>query len=134
MTLVKNLGQLQALFISTTPPDNTYMLWYDTNTGVNSIKYYDIELGQWVLLSSGGGVSVGYSYRADRVILSTTNPTVVSFSLDLGTQDTDIVLNANIYDANGDEVVGTITNITKSGFTVEPSVTGTIHYRATLRK
>lgn len=54
MTLVKNLGQLQALFISTIPPENIYMLWYDTNTGVNAIKYYDVELDQWRLLGAGG--------------------------------------------------------------------------------
>ena len=43
----RNLGQVQALWISTVAPTNTAMIWYDTNTGVNSHKYYDVSTSTW---------------------------------------------------------------------------------------
>ena len=42
-----NLGQVQALWISTNPPTNTAMLWYDINTGVFLQKYYNIQTSTW---------------------------------------------------------------------------------------
>ncbi len=48
----KNLGLVKAIHAGLAPPSNTVMLWYDTNVGVKKQKYYDVVLGQWVLLAS----------------------------------------------------------------------------------
>lgn len=43
----KNLGQVQALWVSSTAPTNTNMLWFDTNTGIKKHKYYDTDTSTW---------------------------------------------------------------------------------------
>ena len=50
--VTKNLGQVAAIYIDSIPPDNTKLLWYDTNTYV--IKYFDIPTDSWVSLLVGG--------------------------------------------------------------------------------
>ena len=53
----KNLGLVQAIQAGTTPPSNTKMLWYDTNSGVNLQKYYNLISSSWVPLTSGSNFS-----------------------------------------------------------------------------
>ncbi len=48
----ENLGLVKAIHIGTVPPVNVVLLWYDTNTGVNIHKYYDLVLTQWVPLNT----------------------------------------------------------------------------------
>jgi len=68
---VKNLGQVQALWIGTTAPVNTTMLWYDINVGVRLHKYYNSETSLWEpfiintatepLFRSGSTIEIHYS-------------------------------------------------------------------------
>jgi hypothetical protein len=48
----KNLGLVKAIHVGTTPPTNTVMLWYDTNSGVNIHKYYNVVTTLWVALNT----------------------------------------------------------------------------------
>lgn len=50
-TTVKDLGLIQGILPGLTAPTNIMQLWYDTNTGVNALKYYDVSSSSWVLLS-----------------------------------------------------------------------------------
>ncbi len=45
--VTKNLGQIAALFVGTTPPSNINMIWYDNNIGQKIHKYYDTSLSSW---------------------------------------------------------------------------------------
>lgn len=45
---VKNLGQVSAIVFGNTPPEKTFLLWYDENE--STIKYYDLEQKAWVPL------------------------------------------------------------------------------------
>lgn len=48
-----DLGQVALLKISSVPPTNTKLLWYDTNIGVGQkIKYYETANGTWQLITS----------------------------------------------------------------------------------
>jgi hypothetical protein len=49
----KNLGQVAAMHIGTVAPVNIKMLWYDTNVGVNIVKYYDTVSLTWKSFISG---------------------------------------------------------------------------------
>lgn len=50
MTLItKDLGLVQALHSGSTPPQNTKLLWYDTNTGLH--KFYIVATQTWTPLS-----------------------------------------------------------------------------------
>jgi hypothetical protein len=71
---VKNLGLVKAIHTGTTAPDNTAMLWFDTNVGVNIHKYYNLVSGQWVAfiineatapLVRGGDGTISISYDAN---------------------------------------------------------------------
>lgn len=57
MSGTKNLGLVKAIHVGTTPPNNTIMLWYDTNIGVNVHKYYDTTLLTWKPLNTPPGGS-----------------------------------------------------------------------------
>ncbi len=48
----KNLGLVKAIHVGTTPPNNTILLWYDTNSGQNVHKYYDLTLSDWKALNT----------------------------------------------------------------------------------
>jgi hypothetical protein len=43
----KNLGLVQAIWVGTSAPSNTSMLWYDISEGVNLHKYYKISSSTW---------------------------------------------------------------------------------------
>lgn len=47
---VKNLGQVSAVVVRSTPPKVTFILWYDTT--VKRLKYYDPNVSRWVLFDS----------------------------------------------------------------------------------
>lgn len=46
----KNLGQVKAIYIGTTPPTNTNMLWRDTSITPKTYKEYIDSTGQWEAL------------------------------------------------------------------------------------
>lgn len=52
MALTKNLGLVKAIHVGTTPPNNTMLLWYDTNPGIFVHKYYDTNLSVWTPLNT----------------------------------------------------------------------------------
>lgn len=53
MTTTLNLGLVKLVHVSTTPPVNINMIWYDDNIGIKQHKYYDTVTSNWVLLGSG---------------------------------------------------------------------------------
>ena len=56
---VKNLGLIRAILSGTAPPENIRILWYDTNTGINIHKFYNVTTQTWEPLAGGStGVSV----------------------------------------------------------------------------
>jgi hypothetical protein len=127
---IKNLGTIQAIWIGTTAPSNTAMLWYDTNTGIYKHKYYDIPTSTWLYLSNTANQN---NYRAGRVIFASVAAQVIAFSTALGSVDADVVITRSMQDASGDDVVPKITSITKNGYTCTPAVAGTLHYHAFLK-
>lgn len=48
----KNLGLVKLVHVSTLPPTNINMIWYDDNIGIKRHKYYDTILSAWVLLGA----------------------------------------------------------------------------------
>jgi len=57
----KNLGQVSGVFIGTTPPDNTILIWYDNTPNQKLHKVYDINLSQWVVLDKNTISTITYS-------------------------------------------------------------------------
>lgn len=55
----QNLGLIQAIKISTTPPTNTAQIWFDDNVGQKVHKVYDTISGTWVLLAPNAGQGFG---------------------------------------------------------------------------
>lgn len=47
----KNIGQVSGLFIGTTTPENTALIWYDTSTNQRCHKVYDFVTKSWVSLN-----------------------------------------------------------------------------------
>jgi hypothetical protein len=47
MSTTKNLGQVASLKRGVTPPTNVSLLWFDTNTGVNKLKFYNSDTSSW---------------------------------------------------------------------------------------
>ena len=127
---IANLGTIQAIWIATTAPSNTAMLWYDTNTGIYKHKYYDIPTSTWLYLNNTANQN---NYRAGRVTFATTAAQVVTYSTQLGLADADVVIIPHFYNLSGQPVTVTITSITKTSFTATPSVTGVLHYHAFLK-
>lgn len=68
--LEKDLGFIQAIFVSTTPPINTKQIWFDDNVGQKVHKVYNVILGMWVLLAP----NVGQGFR----VYSEPNTTATS--------------------------------------------------------
>lgn len=62
----KNLGQVAGLFIGTTPPDNTSLIWYDSTPSMQCHKVYSVTLGQWVVLDDNTILAVEYSVLRNR--------------------------------------------------------------------
>lgn len=62
----KNLGQVAGLFIGTTPPDNTSLIWYDSTPSMQCHKVYSVTLGQWVVLDDNTILAVEYSVLRGR--------------------------------------------------------------------
>lgn len=54
-----NLGLVQAVKISTTPPTNTAQIWFDNNVGQKVHKVYATVSGTWVLLAPNAGQGFG---------------------------------------------------------------------------
>ncbi len=53
----KNLGNVRALIVSSTPPTNTDLLWRDTSVSPNKTKEYDTLALQWVDLRALPGAT-----------------------------------------------------------------------------
>ena len=77
MAKTKNFGQISAIYINTTAPNNIKLLWYDNNVGVKQVKFYDTLIGQWVQLSNGG---VSSPYRQGVEIIFANSINMVNFS------------------------------------------------------
>ena len=50
--MIKDLGQVAAIYIGTTEPINYTLLWLDTNTNPGVYKAYDSNLKRWVPLAT----------------------------------------------------------------------------------
>lgn len=48
--MTQNLGLVKLVHTGTNPPVNTMMIWFDSNTGVNIHKYYDVPSTSWLPL------------------------------------------------------------------------------------
>lgn len=66
MAGTKNLGQVAGLFIGTTPPENTSLIWYDNTPSMQCHKVYSVTLGQWVVLDDSTILAVEYSVLRNR--------------------------------------------------------------------
>lgn len=66
MAGTKNLGQVAGLFIGTTPPENTSLIWYDSTLSMQCHKVYSVTLGQWVVLDDNTILAVEYSVLRNR--------------------------------------------------------------------
>ena len=49
----KNVGQVAGMHVSTTPPENIKMIWWDSTPSQLCHKIYDSKLKQWVILNQG---------------------------------------------------------------------------------
>lgn len=66
MAGTKNLGQVAGLFIGTTPPENTSLIWYDSTPSMQCHKVYSVAAGQWVVLDDDMILAVEYSALRNR--------------------------------------------------------------------
>lgn len=62
--MAKNLGQVEGLYIGSSAPTNTALIWYDTSS--NKHKVYDISLGAWKVLDPTSITSITYSSLVSR--------------------------------------------------------------------
>ena len=60
----KNIGQVAGLFIGTTAPANTTLIWYDSASRVH--KVYNTSLGAWTVLDQQSITSITYSGLVNR--------------------------------------------------------------------
>ena len=67
----KNIGQVAGLFIGTTAPTNTALIWYDSSSHAH--KVYNTSLGAWTVLDQQSITSITYSGLVNRA--STTGLT-----------------------------------------------------------
>ncbi len=49
--IIKNLGPIAAIIISTTAPVNKKILWYDDNIGIKKIKFWNTVSSLWEVLN-----------------------------------------------------------------------------------
>lgn len=61
MPQTQNLGQVAGLFIGTSAPSNTTLIWYDSTPGICLHKVYDIRLSSWVVLDDEVISAIEYS-------------------------------------------------------------------------
>lgn len=57
----KNIGQVSGVFLGTTPPSNTSLIWYDTTPSQRCHKVYDASLNTWVIIDQNIVSSITYS-------------------------------------------------------------------------
>jgi hypothetical protein len=79
MTETRNLGLVKAIFVGTTPPTNTQVLWYDTSLAAPIHKYFDTLTEMWVPLQATSTETD--SYRLG--MFNVNNSTDVVFSSEL---------------------------------------------------
>ena len=70
MSGTKNLGQVAGLFIGTSAPSNTTLIWFDSTPAIQCHKVYNQALDQWVVLDNSVISPITYS---EIVTLSTGN-------------------------------------------------------------
>lgn len=57
----KNLGQVAAIWLGTTAPENTSLIWFDTTPAIRKHKVYDEDLADWVVLDNDAISAITYS-------------------------------------------------------------------------
>lgn len=133
MAETRNLGQISAIYIGTTAPTNTKLIWYDDNVGEKIHKYYDVLTETWIPLIDANKEDY---YRYDEC--SINGVTNVVFRSEMSSDN--YMVNIEAFEAtNGDMVRSgvTIDNLTTVGFRFTPPSryqTGIIRYKATLIK
>lgn len=76
MSTTRNLGLVKAIFVGTTAPSNTQVLWYDTSLPAPIHKYYDTLTTSWVALNQPD--SNADHYRLNSYSISGTTTVVFS--------------------------------------------------------
>jgi hypothetical protein len=61
MSGTKNLGQVAGLYIGTSAPSNTTLIWYDSTPAIKCHKVYNESLGQWIILDNTVISAITYS-------------------------------------------------------------------------
>lgn len=56
----KNLGQVSGLWIGTSAPSNTSLIWYDSTPAIRCHKVYSASLSAWVVLDQSSISSITY--------------------------------------------------------------------------
>ena len=57
----KNLGQVAAIWLGTSAPENTSLIWFDTTPAIRKHKVYDEDLADWVVLDNDAISAITYS-------------------------------------------------------------------------
>lgn len=57
----KNLGQVSGLWIGTSAPSNTSLIWYDSTPAIRCHKVYSVSLSAWVVLDQSSISSITYT-------------------------------------------------------------------------
>lgn len=57
----KNLGQVSGLWIGTSAPSNTSLIWYDSTPAIRCHKVYSSSLSAWVVLDQSSISSITYT-------------------------------------------------------------------------
>ena len=109
---VQNFGLIKAIFVQSTPPTNTNVLWRDTT--VNRTKEYDPTVPGWVALNANAG-TVNWG-NIGGVLSSQTdlNTQLTNLQTSINTNLTSInTINANITSIQGDvtTIQGQITTL-----------------------
>lgn len=60
-TNTKNVGAIASLYVATTPPTNTKLIWYDDSANQKVHKVYNQYLKSWVLLSPSTLIQLTYA-------------------------------------------------------------------------
>lgn len=69
----KNLGQVAGLWIGTSAPSNTSLIWFDSTSAIQAHKVYSARLGAWTVLDQSTISAITYSEL--RNLASTTGLT-----------------------------------------------------------
>ena len=150
MSSSKNIGQVSGLYISTSAPENTALIWYDSTPNQSCHKVYDTTTNTWVALNpqivsnttyselvnnaSGNGLVIGKFYcitdRSNTLAIAITM-TKVQYTDALGTLIIDDLGSNKIYTITSgnlliDDILGvydTVTNKIVYSFTEASSLT-----------